>query len=262
MLSLVEKNFTIEPGSSLIFPGDINRIQFDVSAVYALRASIASLTGNETDNSQRNIPVQSIINLAGSLQEPNITFDIRLPNVDASTAEEVFTYIDRSNQRDMLNQTISLLAMGQFYSNANSSQTASTATTSGYGAMVKSAGYLVSQMVTVVDIDFGYTAATDLTTEQFDIDISKSWDRFYFESTLGYGGESRNLNSDADAHAINNLVGDILVGYRLNPRLHLFVFNRTNTNDYTRIELPYKQGFGLKYTRDFNRWGDLFHRIK
>lgn len=261
MLSLVEKNFTIEPGSSLLFPGDINQIQFDVSAVYALRASLASLTGNETDNNQRNIPVQSIINLAGNLQEPNITFDIRLPNVDASTSEEIFTYIDRSNQRDMLNQTISLLAMGQFYSNT-SNQASTSASSSGYSAMVKSAGYLVSQMVTVVDIDFGYTAATDLSTEQFDIDISKSWDRFYFESTLGYGGESRNLDKNADAHAVNNLVGDILVGYRLNPRLHLFVFNRTNTNDYTRIELPYKQGFGLKYTRDFNRWGDLFHRVK
>ena len=262
MLSLLEKNFTIEPGSSLLFPGDINRIQFDVSAVYSLRASIASLTGNEAEASQRNIPVQSIINLAGNLQEPNITFDIRLPNVDATTAEEVFTYIDRSNQRDMLNQTVSLLAMGQFYNNSNNSQLASSATTSGYSAMAKSVGSIVSQMVKVVDIDFGYTAATDLTTQQFDIDISKSWERFYFESTLGYGGESRTLSKDADAHAVNNLVGDILVGYRLNPRLHLFVFNRTNTNDFTRSELPYKQGFGLKYTRDFNRWGDLFHRVK
>ena len=260
MLSLVEKNFSIEPGSSLIFPGDIHSVQFDVSAVYALRASVASLTGNETEIGQRNIPVQSIINLSGSLQDPSITFDLRFPNVDATTSEEIFAYIDRSNQRDMLNQTISLLAMGQFYSNSNNSQISSTATTSGYGVMAKSVGAIMSQMVKVVDIDFGYTAATDLTTEQFDIDISKSWDRFYFESTLGYGGESRNLNENADAHAVNNLVGDILVGYRLNPRLHLFVFNRTNTNDYTRIELPYKQGFGLKYTRDFNRWSDLFRK--
>lgn len=261
MLSLIEKNFTIEPGSSLLFPGSLNRTQFDVSAVYALRANLSSLTGTETE-SQRNIPVQSIINLVGNLQNPNITFDIRLPNVDATTSEEVFTYIDRSNQRDMLNQTISLLAMGQFYSNANSSQLASSATTSGYSAMAKSVSSIMSQMIKIVDIDIDYTAATDLTTEQFDIGISKSWERFYFESTLGYGGESRNLNSNADEHAVNNLVGDILVGYRLNPRLHLFVFNRSNTNDYTRVELPYKQGIGLKFTRDFNRWGDLFHRTK
>ena len=44
----------------------------------------------------------------------------------------------------------------------------------------------------------------------------------------------------------------------MNNRLHFFVFNRSNTNDYTRHELPYKQGLGLKYTRDFDKWKDLF----
>lgn len=263
MLSLLEKRFTIEPGSSLLFPGDISSIRFDISAVYALRASLASLNGVQSENSQRNIPVQSIINLAGDLKEPSITFDLRLPNVDATTSEEVFAYIDRSNQRDMLNQTVSLLMIGQFYNSSNNNQAlANTAATNGYNMMAQSASMLVSQIITGVDIDFGYTAATELTSEQFDIDISKSWDRFYFESTLGYSGESRNLSNNTDASAMNNLVGDILVGYKLNPRLHLFVFNRTNTNDYTRAELPYKQGVGLKYTRDFNRWGDLFHKSR
>ena len=41
---------------------------------------------------------------------------------------------------------------------------------------------------------------------------------------------------------------------------HLFAYNRTNTNDYTRIDLPYKQGAGLKLTKDFDRWSDLFKR--
>ena len=58
----------------------------------------------------------------------------------------------------------------------------------------------------------------------------------------------------------NNMTGDMLVGYKINPRLHLFVFNRSNTNDYTRSDLPYKQGVGLKYTRDFDRIVELFGR--
>ena len=60
----------------------------------------------------------------------------------------------------------------------------------------------------------------------------------------------------------NNMTGDMLVGYKINPRLHLFVFNRSNTNDYTRSDLPYKQGLGVKYTRDFDRLGDLFRKKK
>ena len=30
----------------------------------------------------------------------------------------------------------------------------------------------------------------------------------------------------------------------------------------TRIDLPYKQGLGLKLTKDFDSWGDLFKRKK
>lgn len=262
ILSILDKSFSIDQGSSILFPGDINNIRFDISAVYSLRANISSLTGVESDNAQRNINVDDIINLSGSLQEPVLTFDIRLPNVDATTSEEVFSYIDRTDQRAMLNQSMSLLLMGQFHSSANDNQVRSSSATSGYSVMARSVSAVVSQLVRVVDVEVGYTAATDLTTEQFDIDISKSWDRFYFETTLGYGGEARSLSNDADTRAASNLVGDVLVGYKFNPRWHFFVFNRSNTNDYTRMELPYKQGMGMKFTRDFNRWGDLFRRQK
>jgi len=112
-------------------------------------------------------------------------------------------------------------------------------------------------MVDFVDVNFDYKAGNALTTEQVGIDISKEWNKFYFETTLGFGGEAREMDQVNNA---NNMTGDVLVGYKINPRLHLYVFNRSNTNDYTRSDLPYKQGAGLKYTRDFDRWSDLFSR--
>ena len=60
----------------------------------------------------------------------------------------------------------------------------------------------------------------------------------------------------------NGAIIDALVGYRLSPLVHLFAYNRTNTNDYTRMDLPYKQGVGLKLTKDFDRWIDLFKTKK
>ena len=44
--------------------------------------------------------------------------------------------------------------------------------------------------------------------------------------------------------------------------IHLYAYNRTNTNDYTRIDLPYKQGAGLKLTKEFDSWSDLFRKKK
>ena len=160
----------------------------------------------------------------------------------------------------MLNHTMSLLLMGSFYNasgnSAGNGNLLNNSLSSGYSMVASSVGNFVGEMVQFVDVNVDYKAATDLTNEQIDLNISKDWGRWYLESTLGYGGESRELESSV----ANGTVIDALIGYRLSPLVHLFVYNRTNTTDYTRIDLPYQQGAGIKLTTDFNRWSDLFKR--
>ncbi len=256
-ISLISKDFTIEEGSSLNFPGNPADARFDLSAVYTQRVNLSTLTGGMPGmgGTQKYIQVEDVINIAGTLQEPTIGFDIRLPGADASVEEEVFAYIDRNSERDMLNQTVSLLAFGHFY-NANSASGANgnLAASGSIGALSS----LLSDMVSVVDIDVDYKMGNELTKDQLDVNISKDWGRWYLESTLGYGGESRELQSSD----VNSAVIDALVGYRISPLVHLFAYNRTNTNDYTRMDLPYKQGVGLKLTKDFDNWGELFRKNK
>lgn len=263
-ISLLEKTFSLEPGSNLNFQGSLPDARFNLQAVYSQRVNLSTLTGGYSaiDNTEKYIQVEDIIAINGTLNEPTISFDLRLPNADASIEEEVFAYIDRSSERDMLNQTVSLLLLGQFY-NANGTMNENTdllgsGLSSGYSMVASKMGSMVSDMVNIVDVDFKYKAATELTNEQVDVNISKDWGRWYLESTLGYGGDSRELESDANGNAVI----DALLGYRITPMIHVYAYNRTNNNDYTRIDLPYKQGAGLKLTKDFDRWGDLFVRKK
>ena len=260
MLSLMEKNFTIERGSNLGFQGALLDARFDLKAVYSQRVNLSTLTGSLStiDNTQKYVQVDDIIAIAGTLQDPTIGFDLRLPNADQSVEEEVFSYIDRNSERDMINQTVSLLLLGKFYNvsgtEQNAANTASTAASGGIGSIASTVGSFMADMVEFVDINVDYKAATEATNEQLDLNISKDWGRWYLESTLGYGGESREL----DASTTNGTVLDALVGYRISPLVHLFAYNRTNTNDYTRMDLPYKQGVGLKLTKDFDNWLELF----
>ena len=260
LVSIIEKTFSLEPGSSLNFQGSLPDARFDLQAVYAQRVNLSTLTGtlSAVDNSQKYIQVEDVIAINGTLNNPTIGFDIRLPNADASVEEEVFAYIDRNSERDMLNQTISLLLMGQFYNmsgNINdNSNLLGSGLSSGYSMVASTMGNMVSDMVQIVDVDFKYKAATEMTNEQVDVNISKDWGRWYLESTLGYGGDSRELEGDANGNAVI----DALLGYRISDLVHIYAYNRTNNNDYTRIDLPYKQGAGLKLTKDFDNWGDLF----
>ena len=259
LLSIVEKSFTIESGSSLNFQGSLPDARFDMKAVYSQRVNLSSLTGNlsTVDNTQKYIQVEDIISVSGTLQDPTIGFDLRLPNADQSVEDEVFAYIDRNSERDMLNQTLSLLVSGQFY-NVNGNNNTGTATGGGIGALASTLGNALTDMVDFVDINVDYKSATEMTNEQIDVNISRDWGRWYLESTLGYGGDSREIESTNAGGAVL----DALVGYRISPLVHIFAYNRTNNNDYTRLDLPYKQGVGLKLSKDFDRWSELFGHPK
>lgn len=259
LLGIVSKEFTIENGSTITLPGNVQGAMFDIRAVLSQRVNLSTLTGSLSGtDSQKPVQVENIIALNGTLRSPNVSFDIRLPNADQSVQEEVFSYIDRSNERDMLNQTVSLLVSKRFYNASAGNATTDGASTNNqaYGLVLGTIGGMISDMVQVVDVNFDYQSGNGLTTDQYAVDISKEWNKFYFESSFGFGGENREVATSGEG--TNNMTGDMLVGYKINPRLHLFVFNRSNTNDYTRSDLPYKQGIGLKYTRDFDRMRELF----
>ncbi len=254
LMQIIGKTFVIEQGSTLNFPGNIKDARFDINAVYNLRANLATLMGsNISDN---YVTVQDVITLSGTMQEPVIKFDIRLPNSEQSVTDQVFSYIDKKNEMELLNQSISLLLFGTFAS----TKTANNETNegiNGIGLLTSSVGTLVSNMVKFVDVDFNYQAATANTASQWDVGISKRWNKFYFESTFGYG-----TNSDLNTAVSNVLVGDVEMGYRFTPFFNFYGFNRTNTSYFTRNELPFKQGIGIKLSKDFDSFYDLFPWLK
>ena len=113
-------------------------------------------------------------------------------------------------------------------------------------------------MIKVVDVNFQYKSQTNISSDQLNIDISKEWNKFYFETTFGWGGNMKEV-SGVEQNT-NNLIGDMLIGYKINPYLHVIVFNRSNVNDYTKQNLPYTQGVGLKFTHSFDSWKNLFRK--
>ena len=255
LMQLIGKTFAIEQGSTLNFPGNINDARFNINAVYNLRANLATLLG--TQISDNYVTVQDVIMLSGTLGDPVIKFDIRLPNSEQSVVDQVFSYIDKKNELELLNQSISLLLLGQFASTNASSGAEGNEGINGIGLLTSSVSTIVSSLVKFVDVDFNYQAATANTASQWDVGISKRWNKLYFESTFGYGS-----NSDLDANMANSLVGDVEMGYRFTPFFNFYGFQRSNTSYFTRNELPYKQGVGIKLSKDFDSLYDLFPWLK
>ncbi len=255
LLGLVTKDFTLEKGSSINFPGSLSSATFNLHAIYSQRVKLSPLVGSTADNAQTFVQVDNVINLAGSLTAPAVSFGLRLPNADQSLQEEVFSYIDTTNAQAIMNQTMSLLVLNQFYGTGNAGEPS----TGGTSVVVNTLGGVLTDMIEFANVNIDYREATANSASQVEMGVSREWDKFYFESTFGYGGELRNME---DMNGVNNLTGDMLIGYKFNPMLHGYVFNRSNTNDYTRSDLPYKQGIGMKFVRDYDRWRDLFRSNK
>ena len=95
LLQLVTRKFTIEEGSIIQFPGAITDAQFDLKAIYSQRVNISSLSGglSSSESSQKSVTVDDVFAISGTIDDPQISFDIRLPNADQSVQEEVFAYI-------------------------------------------------------------------------------------------------------------------------------------------------------------------------
>ena len=257
LLQLITQNFAIEDGSTLNFPGNIDDARFNINAVYNQRVNLATLVDNASTGNTGDtyVQVQDVITMEGTLRQPSIKFDIRLPNAEQSVVDQVFSYIDKNNERDMLNQSISLLLFGRFSPSGTSAGSDNMLTdgVSSINLLTSSASSIVSNLVKVVDVNFKYQAATAATGGKLDVGISKQWNKFYFESTFGYG----NANNQHETDMPNVLVGDVELGYKLNPYVHFYGFHRTNTSYFTRTELPYKQGVGIKVSKDFNTLYDL-----
>ena len=262
-VNLIEKELKLENGSSLSWTGDPANATININGIYEARVSLASLTGANSDMSNvsnKTVNVESIISLTGNLSQPKIGFDFRMPNADQSTEEEVYALIDRSNEREMINQTVALLLTGNFLPVSGTSNDAflSNGLGSGVELVTNQVSSIISNMIKVVDVNFQYKSQTNLSSDQLNIDISKEWNKFYFETTFGWGGNLKEV-SGVEKNT-NNLIGDMLIGYKINPYLHVIVFNRSNVNDYTKQNLPYTQGVGLKFTHSFDSWKNLFRK--
>lgn len=255
LMQLITKTFAIEEGSTINIPGSFEDASFNINAVYNLRTTLSSLMGvnSASSGSENYIPVQDVITLSGTINDPAIKFDIRLPNAEQSVTDQVFSYIDRTNELDLLNQSVSLLLFGQFSNNGSGN--ALSEGIDGMGLLASSASAILSNMVKIVDVNLKYQNATSGTASQWDVGISKQWNKLYFESSFGYG-----TNSELDAVLGNVLVGDVEMGYKFTPYFNFYGFQRTNTSYFTRTELPYKQGLGVKLSKDFDSWSELFLR--
>lgn len=257
VMDMMTKVFEIERGGTLSWSGAPSDGQIDLQAIYKTKASLAPVLGQEYSKA---VDVQSVIQLSGSMTNPQPKFDIRLPNTDDATVERLFMNIDRNDERAMLEQTASLLFLHQFYSSEGAAESSivETGLSSAFEAAFGQVSGMLSDLIKVVDVGMNYTRGADGTSDRMDFSVSKDYGRVVVNANAGFSSKS-----EADANQMDEIMGDAYVEYKVTDNFRIRVFNRSNANDFTKYNIaPYTQGVGLFYHRQYDKFGDIFKRKK
>ena len=250
---VIEKEFRVLYGGTLVWEGDPLKAQINIEAVYdKIQANPSVLLENPINTS---IPVEVKIHLTEELEQPNIDYDLAFPTV-SSTLDSELQY--RLNDRDSKElQVISLLLTGGFRSELNfGSQDA-------FGLVSDRVQSMLNEILSSedgklnlgVDFQIGQNTPDFETSSRVGVTLStKLSDNILINGKVGVpiGGVSETV-----------IAGDFEVEMLINEdrTLSLKFFNRENSIRYFGENIGYTQGIGLSYNVEFDNLKELLQKI-
>jgi len=261
LANLVQKRFELVRGGRISWTGDPYDADINIKGLYRVKTSLKSLgiVIDSTTNFRNKVNVDCYVILRNNLLNPDIRFDIQLPDLDPDLKRIVYAELDTTNQAMMNEQMISLLVLGTFsYSNASNINMSSAY----YSVLSNQLSSILSKISKDVDIGINYKPGDAVSQEEFEVALSTQLlnDRLTVEGHLG-------MTYDRSKQNASNFVGDIDLSYALTEdgRWMLKVFNHSNVtswyNTYDKVS-PYTQGAGIAYRKEFNNIAEFFRRTR
>ncbi|MCD8071690.1 MAG: translocation/assembly module TamB, partial [Alistipes sp.] len=257
---IITRVFTLEEGSRITWLDNPRDADLDISAVYTVKASLGPLLNNYVDanKSFTTVPVETRIMLSGNLGDPEITFGVDVPSVDAETHSYIVNEL--STQESISTQFIALLALNSFYSSDNGNIGSA-------GGSATAVDFISSQLSNLISSDnihigFRYSQRSELTSDEFMVDFSANLlgKRLMLDLEGNYNAQNTPRFTENDA---SNLTGDFYLTWLIDNagNLRLRGFSR-RIDRFDENQGLQESGIGIYYKEDFNMVGDIVRNFK
>ncbi|NVK04353.1 MAG: translocation/assembly module TamB [Flavobacteriia bacterium] len=258
--NVVRRPFVIQSGSTLRWNGDPFDAQIDLRAIRQDRTSLYGMVSEVNGYEGQRYRVNLIMHLTGDLMNPNIEFDIEVPNAPVAWQEEIR---NRLNDQDKLTENAFSILAGYGFVDPN-------------GSIVEDVGSQgVTQLTNLMsswanrslgDIgDFNVTYQSNDNLNDPEAAQGTEWEVGYSTQLLD---DRLTLNTNVDIPVNSGTqqdpTGDVEVEYKITEdgRFRARAFNRSNQNNPALVQLSsYSQGVGVFYRTDFNTWNDLIEKV-
>ena len=250
------KEFSIIKGSSLHFNGNPFEAKLDLKTKHPVfSARLSELSPDIKNNS--NITVNCLMNISGTLQSPELSFDIELPEASEEEKEILASAISTPEQKNM--QFMYLIGVGKFYTyDYNTAQNEDTQSSTAVESFISNtiSGQLNNMLGHIINSDNWDISGNFSTSE-------RGWNSMEVEGMLsGRLLNNRllingNFGYRENPIASNSFVGTFEVQWLLTPRgtVSLRAYSKTNDRYFSKTNLT-TQGAGIILRHDFNslRW--------
>lgn len=250
---IISRNFTIMQGSQITFNGNPFNAMLDINAYYPVKnANLTDLDETfaaDKELSRTRVTVWAMMNVTGSIRQPDISFDLKIPYLNLSDDIERKVHSIVSTEEMMNMQIIYLLTLERFYTPDYMSATKGNELFSVASSTISSK---ISSMLG--KLSDKWTIAPNLRSDRGDfsdleVDVTLQSNllnnRLIINGNLGYRDKSLNTNQ---------FIGDFDAEYLLNRTgsFRLKGYSRYNDQNYYLRSAKTTQGVGFVLKRDFD----------
>lgn len=281
--NLLKRKFNIEKGSRITWNGEPTNATLDIKAVYIANAAPLDLVKDQLGEATaftRNTYLQKLpfdvhLDMQGQLMQPQITFDIILPDtknygVAPDILTNVRTRLDELRQEtgEMNKQVFSLLLLNRFItenpfssSSSGGPNPAALARQSVSKLLTEQLNNLAGDLIAGVDINFDVASSEDYTTgerrDRTDLNVGLSKRLLNDRLTVSVGSNFE-LEGPQSGQT-NNIAGNLAVDYRISKD-NRYVLRAYRKNEYQGVIEGYviETGVGFIINIDYNRFREIF----
>ena len=254
-LGLVNRDFTIQDGSSVTFNGDIFESTLDIDALYKTKASLSTLIADTTSVGNRRT-VECGIRITDKLANPRLSFSIEIPELDPTIKSRVESAL--STEDKVQKQFLSILLSNSFLPDEqsgifnNSSMLYSNVTE----VMAGQLNNILQKLDIPIDLGLNYQP-NEKGNDVFDVAVSTQM----FNNRVSVNGSVGNKQYNSGGQT--DVVGDLDIEIKLDRsgsfRLNLFSHSADSYTNY--LDNSQRNGVGLTYQTEFNSFRQFLKNL-
>ena len=284
LYNLVSREFKIQKGSSIVWSGDPFDAKMDVTAIYEIETSAASLMSSisyGTDSSVSGTYQQATdflvyLNIDGQLMLPEISFALDMPESEQGNfGGAVYSRIQQLNEQEseLNKQVFSLLALNRFYPTTGSdgssggvvsiarnnvNKVLSNELTSISNKLLGKTGF---ELGFVLDSFDDYESGSAQSRTQLNINASK---KLFNDRLIVTAGSAVDVEGSASSSETETpLIGNVTLEYLLSEEgtYRLKGFRRQEYQNIIDGQLIIT-GVAFIFNREFNKFSQLFSPLE